>query len=114
MMSRIFRWQIAVLMIAAVIACAAKAGPSLVGTWKYNRLVLMFDADGSCQQINLGSGEEDGGKYKVQGAKLDIDFDSGRALRFNYRIQGGTLRLTDVVVGNTIELHPRAVKPLID
>ena len=77
----------------------------MLGTWKYSGIVLMFDPDGSCQQVNLHTGEEESGKYKVEGINLSIDFDSGRGLRYRYKIrQDGNLEITDTLVGNTIVL----------
>lgn len=107
-MSRFSRFSFGILICAALLAasCAAKVVPiSLVGTWKSNKLVYLFDANGSCTQIDLGHmGTYQNGKYTVSGDRLDIAFDSGGGLRYIFhRLKSGDLQVTDVVTNNSFE-----------
>jgi hypothetical protein len=107
-MVRFSRFFFAIMIIAASMAtaCAAKAAPfSLVGTWKSNKLVYLFDANGSCTQIDLGHmGTYQNGKYTVSGDRLDIAFDSGGGLQYTFhRLKSGDLQVTDVITNNSFE-----------
>jgi hypothetical protein len=102
------RSTIAILFCAALaaVSCASKGAPvSLVGTWKSDKLVYMFDADGSCTQIDLGmAGAYQNGKYKVTGDRVDIAFDSGLGLSYTFRrLESGNLQVTDGLTRNSFE-----------
>jgi hypothetical protein len=101
-----------VSLALACIGCAGKGGAvedsrakaALVGTWKHDRLVLMFDANGSCQEADLRTGQEESGKFMAEGPRLVIKFDSGLGLKCAFRFLGnGDLQLSDEVLGNAME-----------
>lgn len=78
---------------------------SLVGTWKLDRLVFMFDPDGSCQRFNLATGAFEGGHYTVKESELDIAFASGLGARYKlYPMQSGDLQMVDLPTGNRFVL----------
>jgi hypothetical protein len=99
---------IIILICASFLAvsCTSRHAPvSLVGTWKNNRLVYMFDTDGSCTLIDLGNaGTYQNGKYKVAGDHLDISFDSGQGLQYTFHpLKSGNLQVSDVITKNSFE-----------
>ena len=97
---------VAVIASLSIASCAAKAATvSLVGTWKSNRLVYMFDADGTCIQVDLQRGSAyQNGTYSAKGDRLDIEFDSGLGLKYSFRpAKSGNLQVTDLVTNNSFE-----------
>jgi len=107
-MIRMHRGAVAILVCAALaaVSCSSKSAPiSLVGTWKSDKLVYMFDADGSCTQIDLGmAGAYQNGRYKATGDRLDIAFDSGLGLSYTFRrLASGNLQVTDGMTRNSFE-----------
>jgi|GEM_PF-6844598 hypothetical protein len=102
------RGAVAILVCAALAtaSCAPKSAPiSVVGTWKCEKLVYMFDADGSFTQIDLGkAGAYQNGKYRVSGDRLDIAFDSGLGLSYTFRrLESGNLEMTDGKTRNSFD-----------
>jgi hypothetical protein len=106
------------VLVLAVLAltlssCGGKnfSAKSMVGTWKHDRLVFMFDPDGSCQRFNLETVAFESGNYTVKGSELDIAFASGLGARYElHPMQSGDLQIIDIPTGNRFMLT-RVPKP---
>lgn len=96
-----------VLVALSLASCAARApsATALVGTWKQDRLVFMFDPEGTCQRFNLATGAFESGHYTVKGAELDISFASGLGARYElHSLKSGELQVVDIPTGNRFML----------
>lgn len=91
------------LMLSAFLQVGnlSAAGTDLLGTWATGPLTIVFKASGIYTWKDSRATLD--GEYKVEGAFLTMIYE-GKASQYLYRVQDGTLRLTDST-GNAIELQ---------